>query len=92
MAAKVDLALGVLKEREANLAMIKATLKPIMKPPKTLSFTINPDTAKKFPKTLSFAINLDTTINTYKVQIVDTETKNHNTINFKKFSFKNLVL
>ena len=76
MAAKVDLALGVFKEREANLAMIKATLKPIMKPPKTLSFTINPDTA----------------INTYKVQTVDTETKNHNTINFKKFSFKNLVL
>ena len=51
MAAKVDLALGILKEREANLAMIKANLKPITKPPKTLSFTIN----------------LDTTINTYKV-------------------------
>ena len=73
MAAKVDLALGVLKEREANLKP-----KPITKP----------------PKTLSFIVNLDTTINTYKVQTIDTymETKNHNTINFKKFSFKNLVL
>ena len=85
MAAKVDLAMGVLKEREANLM-------PITKSLKTLSFTINSDTAKKFPKTLCFAINLDTTINIYKVHTIDTETKNHNTINFKKFSFKNLVL
>ena len=57
MAIKVDLALGVLKEREANLILIKANLKPIKKPPKTLNFTINSETVKKFLKTLSFTIN-----------------------------------